>query len=64
MKTSYGQTSFKLEKVLEEMTDIHDMQLGQILSEIHNWVIVHRPGAVEEYEEGGHPEYYYGYPRK
>lgn len=63
MKNNYETTSFDLEKVLEKMTDTHGMQLGQILSEIHNWVLVHRPGAIEEYTEGGHPEFYYGYPR-
>lgn len=49
-----------LENLTEEMVDDHDMQWGDILAIVHNYLRVHRPDAQEEYEEGTNPLYYYG----
>jgi len=49
-----------LEKLVTEMVDGHDMQWGDILAIVWNYLRVHRPEARENYVEGGYPEYYYG----
>lgn len=53
-----------MEPLMEELVDAHDLQWGDFLSLMHSWLMVHRPGAREEYTKGGHPEFYYGPARK
>jgi hypothetical protein len=56
-----GQITSDQEAILEEMIDGHDMQCGEVLALVYNWIRVHRPSAIEEYEDGtGSPEFYYG----
>ena len=55
-----GDITADLETLLEEADDDHDLQCGEILALVYNWIRVHRPGAVEEYVRGGNPEFYYG----
>ena len=50
------------EKLLMSWTDL-GLQWGDILGLTHAYLMVHCPGGREEYEEGGHPEFYYG-PRR
>jgi hypothetical protein len=57
-----GEITCDLETVLGEMAWDHDMQLGEILALVKCWVEIHAPGAIEEYDEGGRPLYYYGHP--
>lgn len=58
-----GDVTLDLEKVLQEMVYDHDLQWGEILGLTKTYLEIHCPEAQEEYEEGGHPEYYYG-PRR
>lgn len=61
-----GQINLDLEVLLKEMTDAdkHDMQWGEVLAQVHSWLMVHAPHQREEYEDdGSHPEFYYG-PKK
>lgn len=61
-KQTYEDTSFEHEKVLEQMVDLHGMQVGQILNETLNWLRVHRPEAFEEYTDGSEgPIFFYGH---
>lgn len=55
-----GQTLLDLEVILEEMTDQHELQTGEILNIIKGWIDIHRPCAHEEYMDGTSPEFYYG----
>lgn len=55
-----GEIIQDLEDLTEEMVMDHDMQLGDILALVNNYVTVHYPGAIEEYEDGSHPIYFYG----
>lgn len=55
-----GEILLEIEKLREELIDSHDYQWYDILFEAYGWLMVHRPDAQEEYEDGGHPEFYYG----
>jgi hypothetical protein len=55
-----GEHLLKLEEVLDQMIDEHELQWGDILGLVYTHLMVHRPDAREEYVEGGHPEFYYG----
>lgn len=55
-----GEITSDLEPLILELVEGHDLQWGEILSLMHGYLQVHCPGAREEYDEGGHPEFYYG----
>lgn len=55
-----GEITSDLEHLLEEMTDEHDLQFGEILSLVYNWLVVHRPDSREIYLDNTNPVYYYG----
>lgn len=55
----FGAIAFDLETLLEEMVDIHEMQVGEILYTAWAWLVIHRPSAVEQYlDDGGNPTFY------
>ena len=58
-----GEILLDLEIHLEELTDDHELQTGDILNLIKGWIDVHRPGAHEQYIDGDTPIFYYG-PKK
>jgi len=55
-----GDILLDMEPLLFELTEQHELQRGEILSLVKNWVDVHYPGAIEEYEDGSSPDMYYG----
>ena len=55
-----GDILLDLEELINEMTDDHDLQWGDVLNLMYGYLLVHRPDAREEYTEGGHPKFYYG----
>lgn len=55
-----GKILLDMELLLEEMVDGHDLQRGDILALVDVWIQAHRPGAIEEYEDGTHPVMKYG----
>jgi hypothetical protein len=57
-----GAITADLEPLLLELVD-HDLQHGEILNLIRGYLEIHAPGAREQYDEGGAPEFYYG-PRR
>lgn len=57
-----GDILLDLEKILLELVD-HGMQWGDIIFQIYGYLMVHAPGAREEYHDGTNPELTYG-PRK
>ena len=59
----FGKLTDDLEELLGEAAKEHDLQLGEILAWVKTYIEIHYPDAVEEYEDGSRPEYYYGYPR-
>lgn len=59
-RRALGDILLDLEPLLEEMVDSHDLQWGDVLALTHSWLQVHRPGAQEEYLDGGSPIMYYG----
>ena len=59
-----GDITLDFEPLLSEMAVDHEMQVGEIMAVIHAHLIIHHPEAREEYDRGGHPEYYYGPVRK
>jgi hypothetical protein len=54
-----GNVLLDLEPLLDEMVDA-GLQTGDILALVKAHLDIHRPDAQEEYEDGTHPEYYYG----
>ena len=59
MKT-LGDLMFQVEDLVEQFVDVHDMQRGEIMALIDNYIVTHYPGAIEEYEDGSSPIYFYG----
>lgn len=57
-----GAVTADLEPLLLEMVD-HELQHGEILNLVRGYLEIHCPGAREQYDEGGSPEFYYG-PRR
>ena len=55
-----GKILLDLELILDEMCIDHELQLGDVLSLIKSHIDIHLPDAIESYEEGGRPEFYYG----
>jgi hypothetical protein len=59
-----GDITLDMEKLLEEMTEDHDLQWGEVLGLVHTWLQIHAPQAQEEYVSSNNsPIFYYG-PRK
>lgn len=59
-----GCITLELEKLLEEMTEDHDLQWGEVLGLVHTWLQIHATQAQEEYVGSNNsPVFYYG-PRK
>jgi len=59
-----GEILLDLEVVLDEMVDDHGLQWGDVLYNVYGHLRIHRPDAQEEYEDGTHPEFYYGPPEE
>lgn len=55
-----GDVMFTVEDVVTQMAEEHDMQKGEMLSLFAQYIDNHFPGAIEEYEDGTHPIYFYG----
>jgi hypothetical protein len=56
-----GEIISDLEPLLMELVDIHDLQRGDIMALIFNYINVHLPQSIEIYEaDGSSPEYKYG----
>lgn len=59
-----GDITYELELVLEKMTDPdgHDMQHGEVMAQVYNWLKIHALHAQETYsEDESHPVHYYGH---
>ena len=48
------------EDLAAEVAIEHELQMGDILSLVFNYMRVHYPQCVEIYEDGSNPEFYYG----
>ena len=57
---AFGNILLDLETILDEMVDDHEVQLGDILSLTKAHVDIHRPDALEVYEDGSNPVFTYG----
>ena len=55
-----GNVLLDLEPLLDEMVD-QGLQLGDILALIKAHIEIHQPSAVEQYEDGTEPRYFYGH---
>jgi hypothetical protein len=56
-----GDVMFDIEEVIgKQMIEKHDLQKGEALSLINDYIDVHYPGAIEEYQDGTNPIYFYG----
>lgn len=55
-----GDVMHELEDVVSQMVEDHDLQKGEILALVQEYIDVHHPGAIEEYQDGTSPIYCYG----
>lgn len=55
-----GVIFLELEKLFDELIDKHEFQIGDCLYWLYGHLKIHRPDAIEEYTDGGHPNFYYG----
>jgi len=55
-----GDILLEMEDLLEELTEVQELQKGDILALVSAWIDVHAPDAVEVYEDGTSPVFYYG----
>ena len=56
-----GELTCELEDILEQLVDDHDLQHGEILYLVKAWLDIHRPGAIEKYNDGSYPVFHYGH---
>ncbi len=54
-----GQITGEMELLLEEMTDDHDLQWGEVLALVKTWLEIHAQHQREEYKDGTSPIYSY-----
>lgn len=60
-----GQITADMELLLQEMTDIHELQYGEVLVLVYSWLEVHAPHAKEVYvKDGSSPTFFYKYLNK
>lgn len=57
-----GDLLLELEDVLLELSK-HGLQWGDVFGLVYTYLMVHLLSDREEYEDGTHPEFYYG-PRR
>lgn len=55
-----GDVLLDIEPLLLELSEEHGLQWGDVLSLVHVYLSTHFPGGREEYEDGTHPEFFYG----
>lgn len=58
-KKTIGKTMLELEKVLDEMVELHELQMVDILNLIYGHLRMHRPDCLEEFEDGSEPKFRY-----
>lgn len=58
-----GEVFLELERLIDELIDDHEFQWGDILNWLFGHLMIHRPDAREEYEDGDQTQFYYG-PKK
>lgn len=57
-----GRVTEELEHLLLEMTENHELQMGEILNLIRGYLEIHCPNCVEVYEEdNSKPLFFYGH---
>ncbi len=50
-----------IEITMSELVEDHDMQRGDILALMSNYINVHYPESIEEYEDNTNPIFVYGH---
>lgn len=60
-RESVGEILLQIEVLVNKLFDQHGFQWGDWLWNQFGWLRIHRPGDREEYVEGGHPVFFYGY---
>ena len=58
-----GDIMHEVEAIVTKMVEQHDLQKGEMMALFSQYIDVHFPGSIEEYNNGSNPVYYYG-PRK
>jgi hypothetical protein len=56
-----GSILLKMEPLLEKLVDDHNLQWYDVLFLVFGWLMVHRPDAQEEYEDGTRPVFFYSH---
>lgn len=62
MSRKVGKVLLKMEPLLFELVQDHELQKGELLALISRWVDIHYPDAIETYTvDNSHPVEYYGH---
>lgn len=56
-----GDIILDMEPIIQEAMDSHDLQWGDMMGIVHHYLMIHYPGAQEQYEDGSSPLYVYGH---
>lgn len=59
-KRTTGDILLDIEPLILELVEKQGLQTGDVLALIYGYLLIHCPGAMEEYEDGSNPIYYYG----
>lgn len=57
----FGQLTDDLEDLLGEAAQQHDLQAGEIIHWVYNYLMVHYPDSIEKYVDNTIPIMYYGH---
>lgn len=60
-KRTVGDALLDLEELWFEVLDDHELQLGDVHYNLQGWAHIHYPDAVELYEDGTEPVFFYGH---
>lgn len=55
-----GDILLEMEPLLFELTETHQLQLGEMLCLFERWARIHYPGCVEQYQDDTEPVSFYG----
>lgn len=56
-----GDIMHELEAVIDKMAKSHDLQKGEVMTLVSQYMDTHYPGSVEEYNDGSTPFEFYGH---
>ena len=57
----FGKLTDDLEKICGEAAESHELQAGEIITWVYNYLMIHYPDSIEKYVDNTVPVLYYGH---